>query len=145
MTADYPTAIQRYQPLLREEPERVLALNNLTLALAEQTNQSQQAEATLDRALELKPNVPGLLDSWAMLALYRSEPDRALEVLKQLVLEEPADSVVRLHLAVAYRDMEDGTAAKESFLDALGHGLGNQLLSPADRQVVREMRGTWSL
>ncbi|THF65525.1 PEP-CTERM system TPR-repeat protein PrsT [Pseudothauera nasutitermitis] len=122
-------AAQRYREVLAITPENALVLNNLAWVAGRRGE--KEAVALAERALELSPGNPVVLDTLGMLQIERGQAEQGLANLNRAVSLAPALPQLRLNLAKAYLKLERRSDAVGT-LDAL---LG-QL--PADSPVHRE-------
>jgi len=72
----------RLRRLIALRPDHAHALNALAYSLAERNERLDEARALVDRALQLAPNDPFILDSKGWVLFRQGEPQAALEVLK---------------------------------------------------------------
>ncbi len=90
-------AIAAYTAAVKRWPDSALSLNALGYTLADRTERHSEAEALINKALELDPDSPAIIDShgWALFKLGRNE--EALARL-QLAYEAFDDHEVAAHL-----------------------------------------------
>ncbi|GGB97751.1 hypothetical protein GCM10011494_15280 [Novosphingobium endophyticum] len=99
---DWQTAIREYETILAQTDGRnVLVLNNLAFAYS-QTGQASKAMDHAERAFELAPNNPSVMDTMGWL-LHRSGKDRqrALALLREAARKAPGNATIARHLAEA--------------------------------------------
>ena len=81
-----------YRQVLARNPNDFQACNNLALLLAYSGNKSDEALDLINRAIKLAGSQPTLLDSRAVVHIYRNEPQRAIEDL-ETILTDPSEKV----------------------------------------------------
>lgn len=109
----YDEAIENLYAAAALEPERAEHYNRLALALARRGS-GEEALAAIERALELSPDAPHLIDSLGTVRYYRDELDDAVDAYRQAVDLKPSDGRYRFNLAVALLkrgDTEEAAAA----------------------------------
>lgn len=109
-------AIEHYQALLQQEPDNIVALNNLA-TLYQKENDSRDL-STAEQAYKLKPGHPAVLDTLAWIVLQRGDFKRAMPLLQEAVAKSPKSGTLRYHLAAGYAKSGDKAKARET-LDAL--------------------------
>lgn len=91
-TGDLPAAILHYRKALDVEPDLPAAyflLGQIYIALGDDAS----AEDWIDRGADRIGDEPGVLQAKALLHLYRKEPGKALEVVRQLLTVAPRDNL----------------------------------------------------
>jgi tetratricopeptide (TPR) repeat protein len=101
-TGDAAAALALLDPLIRDKPELVAALNLAGYLLAETRQRLPDAERYLRRARELAPGDPQILDSWGWLLLRRGEPRAAVRALDRAARFAPLEPEILAHLAAAW-------------------------------------------
>ncbi|WNL37905.1 tetratricopeptide repeat protein [Halomonas sp. PAMB 3232] len=86
--------------IIRSEPDNANALNALgyTLADTDSGERLEEARALIERAYELEPDNPAVLDSMGWVLFKQGEPDEALSWLETAFAQMP-DQEVAAHLA----------------------------------------------
>ena len=140
MSADYEAAIKTYRHALEIQPNHVMARNNLALALAESPDRIGEAQEILAAAITANPKSQELLDTQASLHLAEKHAASAVEILQKIIEQDPENATVQLHLAIAYDQLQNSEAARDSFLAATSLGVQLQLLSPRDRNSFEELQ-----
>ncbi len=107
---DYAVADTRLEQTLRAAPDSPWALNNLAWVRAAQKKPG--AVAMAQRANELAPNNPALMDTLAFALATEGDLVRAIEIQKKAVALAPSAHALRLSLARMYVDANDKTAAR---------------------------------
>lgn len=107
-------AIELYEELLSENPDRIAVANNLALLLvADPSNKSN-----MDRALNLiepmeSTNNPYLLDTVGWVKLQAGQVDTAIRALQQAASKLPKVGEVQYHLGIAYYRRKDIVSARQ--------------------------------
>ncbi|MEI7785657.1 MAG: XrtA/PEP-CTERM system TPR-repeat protein PrsT [Betaproteobacteria bacterium] len=113
---DYSAAEKEYLAVIQLQPNNALALNNL--AWIGQQLHRDNAIAYAEKANQLAPNQPALMDTWAMLLSEKGQHTKAIELQSKALLAQPANTGFRLNLAKLY--LAAGEKAKARLeLDAL--------------------------
>jgi putative PEP-CTERM system TPR-repeat lipoprotein len=97
---DYATAETRYRKVVELQPNNALALNNVAWLMVQQNKPG--AVAFAERANQLLPGRPPLLDTLATALAAEKQLPRALELQKQAVDRSPDDGSLRMNLAKLY-------------------------------------------
>ena len=113
---DFPSTEKYFRELLVMEPQNAAALNNVAWAMAKQHKPG--AVEFAERAVKLRPNAAGLLDTLALALVEAGQHDRALEQQKRALAITPNDSGLRLNLAKIYARKGSKEAARAE-LEAL--------------------------
>ena len=112
-------ARQRYQRVLREEPQSVEAL--LGLARMDQlAGRAAEAEQGFRKALKISANDPLVLDAFGQFYASQEKWPQAIDILKQGLQAAPNDNRIRFHLAVATAKSGDLATAKSLFVSSVG-------------------------
>ncbi|MCE1249436.1 MAG: tetratricopeptide repeat protein, partial [Comamonadaceae bacterium] len=111
------------------QPENAVALNNVAWLKGQLGREGALADA--ERANQLMPNQPALLDTWAMLLSAAKQHERALELEKKAVQLQPQQPMFKLNLAKIELQAGNKDAARR-LLDELS-AAGAQF--PAQDQV----------
>ncbi len=112
-------ARERYQRVLRDEPQSVEAL--LGLARMDQLAvRMTEAEQGFRKALKNSPNDPLVLDALGQFYAAQEKWPQAIDVLKQGLQVAPKDDMIRFHLAVATAKSGDLATAKSHFINSVG-------------------------
>lgn len=97
-TMDQVSQLERdLRLILVNDPDHVDALNALGYTLADRTDRFDAAEAFIERALQLRPDDPAILDSMGWVLYRKGEPQRAEPYLRQ-ALEQGFDAEISAHL-----------------------------------------------
>jgi putative PEP-CTERM system TPR-repeat lipoprotein len=106
----FDEAAKQYQALVELEPKNAVALNNLAW-VAGQTK-DPKAMSYVDRALQLAPDSPPILDTKGNLQMDAGQTSEGLATLKKAVSLAPDRGEIRLSLARALSRSGDKTAAR---------------------------------
>ena len=83
--------------ILVTDPDHVDALNALGYTLADQTDRLDAAESLIERALQLRPDDPAILDSMGWVLYRKGQPAAAEDYLRR-ALEHGFDAEIAAHL-----------------------------------------------
>lgn len=114
-------ALQHYQTVVDSEHVNVIALNNL--AWLQRGNNPGQALVYAERANELVPNNPQVLDTYAMVQLELGRTGEALSLNQQALQLLPDDAGLRLHWAMILRadgQRDEAVQVLQGLVDADG-------------------------
>lgn len=92
-------AIPEYRQVLKQNPDDVIALNNLAWTLGE--SGSPEAESLAERAYKLAPRSAGVSDTLGWILAKQGEGAKALPYLAQAAKLSPNDPQVAYHYAYA--------------------------------------------
>lgn len=95
----WAAAIDRYQKVLLAQPENAAVLNNVAWASFKLND--RRARSFAQKAVELRPNDPVMLDTYGWILTEAGEADRGVELLQRAVTLAPDARDIRLHLAKA--------------------------------------------
>ena len=116
----YAAARPIYESYLRIKPEDVLAMNNLANVLMRLKD--PEAVKVAELAVARNPASAVTTDTLGWALLQNGQPDRALKVLKDAKLRNPANLEIRYHLAVAFAQTGFKKEAREELDLALKSG-----------------------
>jgi cellulose synthase operon protein C len=116
----------RFVEVIKLQPDHALALNNLAWAMHQLKKPGAIAHA--ERANQLRPNTPALMDTLAILLADGDQAGKALELQKRAVELAPDAPALRLTLARLYLQSGDKVAARAELerLHQLGDKFGDQ-------------------
>lgn len=97
---DYAVSEANYRKVLEVQPGNVAALNNVAWILAQ--TRKPGAVALAEKANQLKPNVPAVMETLAVALAAENQLDRAIEMQKKVVAAAPEVDAFRLSLAKLY-------------------------------------------
>lgn len=108
-----------------------MSLNALGYTLADRTNEYEEAEKLIKKALKLDPTSPAIIDSYGWVLYRQGENERALEEL-QRAYEMLKDAEVASHIVEVLGSLERLEEALQVLEEA-------ELLSP-DSALLRDIR-----
>ena len=114
-----PEAKQFYEATLKMEPNNAIVLNNLAYLLAETGGDLNDALTKVQRAKQIRTDLPEISDTLGWIYLKKGLADNAIDVFKDLVAKEPHHATYRYHLGMAYSQKGDRTKAMEQLKEAL--------------------------
>ena len=132
-------SIRLCQRLVEVEPENVAALNNLATLLGEQSGSGQPGMEYVDKAIRIAGPRAYLMDTKGMLLLYDGKLKEAIACLEDAVHSLAVDPRYHFHLAVAYLRVGRKDDAARQFAIAQRTGLANQILTPTDQRLLKEL------
>ena len=132
-------AISLYRRALPAEPQNTRLLNNLATLLSEQPGHAKEALEFIDRAIHLAGPQSWLRETKGAILLGDGRVDEALAMLKESASSAEPDPRALLHLAQAYRLAGKLDQARTALDDAHQRNLPQQLLTPAERKLVKEL------
>ncbi len=103
-------ASKHYEAVLTQQPENVIALNNLAWIYNELNN--PKAEKLAKQAYELAPKSGAIADTYGLILLKNGNKQLGLTVLKQAAELDPTLAEIQLHLAEAYIANQNESQAK---------------------------------
>ncbi|HLK70257.1 MAG TPA: tetratricopeptide repeat protein [Bryobacteraceae bacterium] len=118
-----------YRSAIERDPENAIALNNLAYLLCENHGDLDEALDLAQRAHALLPNLTEVSDTLGWIDLKMARTEDAILAYRNLVQKEPAQPEHRYHLAMAFQQKGDRTAASEQLHAAL------ELHPPADLET----------
>ncbi|MEO1525481.1 MAG: tetratricopeptide repeat protein [Planctomycetota bacterium] len=109
-------AIEIYRGILANEPNNVIALNNLAVVLSEDDSQLDRAAELSEKTMTIAGRIPALLDTRAMIAIASGETKMALKLLQEASKSERNMQPVHLfHRAVAQLELGNQQEATKLF------------------------------
>lgn len=136
-TGDVAATLAILEPLIRSQPDAVIALNLAGYVLADAGQRLDDAERYLRRARELSPGDPAILDSWGWLQLRRGQTRAAVRTLDHAARFAPLEPEILAHLAAAWA--ADGAPRTAADILARAAGLGP---APAIARRIAAIRQT---
>lgn len=107
---DLAKAEMRYREVLKLQPENALALNNVAWLMA--TAKRPGSVAMAEKANQLLPNRPVIMDTLALAQAAEGQLPQALETMKKAVALESNNPALRFNLAKLLIQSGDKAAAK---------------------------------
>ncbi len=96
---DNARATAQYQMILKQDPNNVIALNNLGWLL--QTSDPKRAVSLLTLAQKLSPNAADVVDTLGWVKLQQKDVAGGLDLLNRAHTLQPQDAEITYHLVVA--------------------------------------------
>ncbi len=131
-------AIGLYEQVAKNDPENVVALNNLATLLAEQPGRSDEAKDLTERAMAIVGRQPALLDTLGTILLMDNDPN-AVACLEEATAGIVDDPRVYLHLSAAYANAKRKEEATKALRNAFAQGLSSTLLTGNDAQLMKTL------
>lgn len=116
---DYPAAIGHYKVILSAEPRNALVLNNMAWASAQQKDPSAVDYA--QKAYDIAPTNPAIMDTLGTLLVDKGEVERGLPLLEQAVKLAPQAPAIRINYAKALIKAGKGQAARTELQNLANH------------------------
>jgi len=129
-------SIQDLLRIIEHEPDNAVALNALGYILTVRTDRLQEARTYIERALELDPENPAIIDSMGWLLFREGQLMPALRYLKQ-AWEAFPDPEVAAHYGEALWMSGDETQAREIWQKGLEQDPEHEVL----RETIRRLTG----
>lgn len=107
--ADIPAAIEQYRVILEVQPANVIALNNLAWHLKE--SDLKAALQYIDRAVNVAPDNPSVLDTQALIQYENSDYRGAMESIEKALAHAPEQPSVRYHAAIIHAALKENDEA----------------------------------
>ena len=116
----------RYREVLKLQPKNALAMNNLAWLSVELKKPG--AVELAEKANQLLPGRPALMDTLATALAYEKQLPRAVEIQKQAVDRAPADGGLRVNLAKLYIQSQQTALARQELekVAQMGRQYGKQ-------------------
>lgn len=114
------SAIEQYQTILRQHPKYAPALNNL--ATAYQHEKDPLALEYAEKAYELAPDSPAILDTLGWILVAQGNTTRGLPLLKKAASLAPQAAEIRYHLASGLAKSGNKPEARKELEQLLGTG-----------------------
>lgn len=121
-TGNFAAARTAYQALIKITPEDSDALNNLANVMLRLKDPA--AVQVAEQAVTKSPNNPNAIDTLGWALFQGGQTDRALQLLRDARLRDPAHPEIRYHLAVVLAQTGRKTEAREELEAALKMGQG---------------------
>ncbi len=103
LTGDASAAIAAYEAAVARNPSNASALNNLAVLYQERND--SRALITAERAYQLAPKDPAILDTYGWLLVQNHQREKGLRLLQQAAILVPNSAEVKQHL----RDAQSNT------------------------------------
>ena len=117
---DYAGAIKQYRVLLDGQPENPMLLNNLAWVMA-QTKDAKALELA-EKANQLAPEQPAIMDTLGGILVDKGELERGLELIAKAKTLQPHDPRIRFSLATALMKAGKKAEAKKELEELAAQG-----------------------
>lgn len=134
-------AISHWELCLAQNPNQVLALNNLSVALTRtETPQIERSIELIERALKIAGNDPELLDSHGTILLAANRPHEAIAAMEKAIAVDPERISTREKLVAAYEKVElpDLAAKQRERIEAIKIELDRRAVIAAEQARIRK-------
>jgi tetratricopeptide (TPR) repeat protein len=122
--------------VLKSEPDNAHAMNALGYTLADRTNRFEEAEKYIQRALELLPDDPAILDSMGWLQYRIGNHDEAIKYLTR-AYDLNDDGEIAAHLGEVLWVMSEKQRAQKVWQRALEKAPGDKKVLEAMQRLVK--------
>jgi tetratricopeptide (TPR) repeat protein len=122
--------------VIEKEPRNALALNALGYTLTNKTNRHDEALVYIEKALEISPNDPAIIDSMGWVQFQLGNYDEAVSFLRKAIALE-ADHEIAAHLGEALWVSGMKTEAKEVWDDALAKNKDSEILKSVMQRYLK--------
>jgi tetratricopeptide (TPR) repeat protein len=136
---DYRGMIGIYQRILEQAPNDTLTLNNLAWILTLGERKGPEALKAIERAIELDGPLVQWLDTRAVVYLTIGDTSRATKDLEEAISERPTPNRY-FHLAQAYHQAKNRSAALDALQRAGRLGIREQDLDPLEHAAYRQLQ-----
>jgi tetratricopeptide (TPR) repeat protein len=137
---DLPLLERDLREILTREPDNAVALNALGYSLLNMSNRYAEAYQLIQRAHELKPDDPAILDSLGWAEYRRGNLGEARRLLERAYAAFP-DEEVAAHLGEVLFRLGEKEKARELLLNALQKDPNSDLVREAIRRFVETPPG----
>lgn len=131
ITAEKAGRLDVVEPYLRRliqiKPDQAHAYNALGYSLAERNERLEEAQQLIDKALEISPEDPFILDSKGWVLFRRGNVQGALDVLKK-AFSVRADPEIAAHLGEVLWSLGRQDEARQTWGEAMKATPGNEVL-----------------
>ncbi|WP_353517887.1 XrtA/PEP-CTERM system TPR-repeat protein PrsT [Thalassotalea sp. SU-HH00458] len=93
---DRERAIYHYNKIVDNHPKNIIAINNLAWILFEE-KQYTKAEALIERAIEIAPNTPAILDTAGMIKVQLGKKNESIDLFRKAHQLDPTNSEIEAH------------------------------------------------
>ena len=117
---DYPAAAKVYQEVLKIQPDNVVALNNL--AASYMGSNDTRALAVAQRAYQLAPEDPSVMDTYGSALLKNGNAAQAVGVLQKAAAKAQQSPEIRYHYSMALLQNGEKQRARRELEAVVGLG-----------------------
>jgi putative PEP-CTERM system TPR-repeat lipoprotein len=133
---DYKAAAAGYRQVLEDEPNNAVALNNLAWTLHQLNDPAALGYA--EKAANLAPRDPAVVDTLGWILVERGETKRGTEMLGQASKAAPNAHVIRMHYAKALIKSGDKAAARKE-LEVIANAAGENPLKTEAGALLKQL------
>jgi len=108
-----------YETVVKQDPDNLIALNNLAYMYAEEGRELDLALTYAQRAKQRAPNSDDVSDTLAWVYIKKNLSDNAISILRGLTAKQPKNATYHFHLGVALSQKGNKAAARQSLQTAL--------------------------
>ena len=123
------------QTILKTEPDNAHALNALGFTLADQTDRYEEAYGYLERAIEIMPDDPAIIDSWGWIHYRLGKYEEAIRLLRK-ALSRLDDAEISAHLGEVLWVSGDREEAREVWQRALQKSPDDPMLQKVMQRFI---------
>jgi tetratricopeptide (TPR) repeat protein len=134
----YDEAESIYRKAIDKNPRDSMALNNLAYLLALRHMKLDEAMQRVQQTFELIGPRPTVLDTRAVVQLSKGASEKAINDLNLAIAEQPT-ATAYFHLAQAYYQTRDRSAARGALEKAKARGLQAATLHPLEKTLYEEL------
>lgn len=132
-----------YEEILKVQPNNIVAINNLSWILCENSGEFNKALELTSKGLEIAPNYEDLYDTRGYIYYRTGKFDKAIadfqNALKLIPPGNPQAAGVYFHLGQTYEEMGDSSKASENLKRALTIDSDGEVLSAEDISTIRRL------
>jgi tetratricopeptide (TPR) repeat protein len=118
LTKEVQKSRKLYEEALSQDPQNVIALNNLAYIKAEEGSDLDGALTLAQRAKQQMPDNDEISDTLGWIYIKKNLPDEAIRIFTDLCKRKPENVVFRYHLAQAHFQKGDRPAARRELQTA---------------------------
>jgi tetratricopeptide (TPR) repeat protein len=134
----YDDAVATYRKVLAQEPNNVVALNNLAWLLAQRSGDASEAMQYITTAVSGLGRRADLLDTRGLVHMALKQPDKAVADLKEATTDAPTPTRL-FHLARAHHEARDRANARRVLRQAKERGLEVATVHPVEQETCRQL------
>jgi tetratricopeptide (TPR) repeat protein len=120
LKGDQTGAITQYESILKDQPNSVLAINNLVSMLLDSRSDKESLDRSFSLAERLKGStIPQFQDTYGWALFKKGDAKNAVAILETAQEKLPNSAAVRYHLGMGYAATGQSNKAAEQFQKAL--------------------------